>query len=306
MKTSFRLFRCALLLALSPALALASGDFLSKILPPLPPKDQNQVAGIIYVYDVDGQVEAVNPETGRISDLKKGDVLPGRGARIYSHDNATATLLFSNQTSVFVTKNTSLRVEKFDQEPFQPNNNLLIEPSNSQLIVYVQDGQIVVSTPQLLSGSRLMFESQHCAASILNNQSGGQKAFLITDDKATHFGMILGEARVNVRDKDGKLAFLGRLIKTNEEAFVRPTLGSEDDKKNGLAVNEGITSSVTSNLASSKAGRGDHKAVPLGQFYVVDASDGSEYIVNGKAEPLTQGAAVVANGTDVIPPIRAT
>ena len=76
MKTSFRLFRCALLLALSPALALASGDFLSKILPPLPPKDQNQVAGIIYVYDVDGQVEAVNPETGRISDLKKGDALP--------------------------------------------------------------------------------------------------------------------------------------------------------------------------------------------------------------------------------------
>ena len=161
MKTNLRLVRCALLLALSPALALASGDFFSKIFPPLPPKDQNQVSGIIFANDVSGEVEVVNGETGRITDMKKGDQFTARGTRIYTHDKADAVLLFSNETSVYMTANTQLRVEKFDQEPFEPNNNLLIEPSNSQLIVYYYVEEwpdLVISTPQLLSGTRIVFE----------------------------------------------------------------------------------------------------------------------------------------------------
>ncbi len=224
MKTNFRLLCCGFLLALGPIAALAAdGGFLEKLFPPLPKTDDNQVAGMIFVSSVTGNVEG---RAIRINNLKKGDKLPGLGTEIRTDANATATLVFSNGTSVFLQEKTDFRVEKFDQEPFTPNNNLLIEPSNSTLVVYVKAGQLVISTPQLLSGTRIVFESPHAACYIMNNQSGGEKAFLEVTPGQTHFAMINGLARVKVRGQDGTLASIGSTVKTAQQAFVRYTLGA--------------------------------------------------------------------------------
>ncbi len=270
----------------------------------MPKPGEGQVSGIFYVADVTGQVEGVDGETGRIADIKKGDHFVGRGSRIFAHDNASAVLLFSNQTTVSVLANTQLRVEKFDQEPFQPNNNLLIEPSNSTLVVYVEDGTVAINTAQLLTGTRMVFETEHCACTILNNQPGGQKAYLETDDKRTHFAMISGEARVNVRDKDGKLVFLGSLVPTNHDAVVRPSLGSSDDAKDGsnttsIAINNGVTNLKAPTAGPAGTASGNNHAVALGQFYVVGTAGTVEYDIAGKPAPLQAGASVVANGTAI-------
>src|SRR6185312_4696852 len=107
------------------------------IFPPLPKTGAGVVSGIFWVYDVHGTAECL--ADGRIWNLTKGERVLARGAVVLTKDNSRVTLLFSNQTSLSLEHNTSLKVEKFDQEPFQPNNDLLHEPSSSQMLVYVNE-----------------------------------------------------------------------------------------------------------------------------------------------------------------------
>ena len=102
-----------------------------------------------------------------------------------------------------------------------------------------------------------------------------------------------------MRDKNGELLILGTAITTNNEAFVRPTLGSDEDNKGNLAVQQGTSGGPKSIMHTEGAVTGNHPGVPLGQFYVVAASGTDEYKINGKAAPLQKGAFVEANGTTV-------
>ena len=273
MKTYLRLLWCAALLALFPVFAQAAGSFIDKIFPALPPTDDNQVAGMIYIPAVTGHVECA---ADRIFDLQKGDKVPGRGTIIRTDANSTATLLFSNGSTMILMAKSEIKVEKFDQEPFTPNNNLLIEPSNSQLFIYVRAGSLVVSTKQLLSGSRFVFDTPHAAVSILNNQSGGEKGSLDVTAGQTHFVMILGNARVKVRNADGTLGAIGTEVPAAHAATVLYAWsGSAHDKDNDsgarLAVVAGgdnplpdsaSVSAANSNAANAAAGASASATTP--------------------------------------------
>ena len=149
------------------------------------------VVGKIYVSSVRGTAECVTQasitdstgggligEEGRITTLRKGRVVVGNGSLISTGKKSSTTLVFSNQTAIFLDENTEIEVKRFDQEPFAPNNNLLIEPSNSATRIIVKIGRVVIDTPRLQSGTHMAFETRHSHIEILNVEQGGEKAFI--------------------------------------------------------------------------------------------------------------------------------
>jgi hypothetical protein len=315
MKTNLRILCCGALLSFLPALALAADatgaeGFLDKILPPLPQSNTTQVSGVFYVSAVTGTAEC---RADRIADLKKGDTIDARGANVRTKENSTATLVFSNHTSIFVQQNTELRVEKFDQEPFAPNNNLLIEPSNSQLIIFVRLGQIVISTPQLLAGTRIVFETPHAACYVVNQQSGGEKAFLEVSASQTHYAMVVGEGRVKIREKDGTLASIGTTVPKGQQAFVRYAWngkGDDEDKSHppGIDVTAGgadaaaaATTTAADSAAPTSASPIDRTpwgiAVPADEFYVATLSGTVRGQTKDRSFDLKVGDTLIARDT---------
>jgi FecR protein len=223
-KTLFNVFILSLFVGLVPRAAFGKENLFEKF----------------YVSSVKGRVECISED--RIFDLRKGDVVLARGSSLRSFAGGSATIVFSNETAFFVDEKSQFKINKFEQQPFLPNNNLVIEPSNSDTFVTVSAGRIVINTPQLLSGTSLVFETAHAHVLILNGQPGGEKAFIEVTDKQTHFALITGAASVQVRGSDGNFLSIGTRLKSNEQAYVRYTLTGQ------------ITMSETSEVALSPAG----------------------------------------------------
>jgi hypothetical protein len=202
------------------------------------------MVGKIYVSSLTGTVECVTQEhlldlkdggpvgsEGRIIQLKKGSVFVGNGSVISTGKNSSVTLVFSNKTAMYLDENTQLEIKRFEQEPFTPNNNLLIEPSNSATLAVVKIGRVVIDTPQLLSGTSLAFETRHSNIAVLNVETGGEKAFIEVTEKQTHVAMIAGEA--NVIPLGGHVV---TRLTGGQQAFVKYTLGSKIDQEPAAAA----------------------------------------------------------------------
>jgi hypothetical protein len=193
------------------------------------------IVGKFYVSSVRGAAECVTQanladangggligEEGRITVLRKGRVIVGNGAVISTGKGSSATLVFSNQTAMFLDENTEIEVRRFDQEPFAPNNNLLIEPSNSATRIILKIGRVVVDTPRLQSGTRMAFETRHANIDILNVEPAGEKVFIEVTEKQTHVAMIQGEADVTPLG-----AHVVTRLTTGKQAYVKYTIGSQ-------------------------------------------------------------------------------
>ena len=315
MKTNLRILCGGVLLCLLPAFAMAADAtgaeaLLDKILPPLPQSNTTQVSGVFYVAGVTGHVEC---RADRIADLKKGDTIDARGASVRTKENSTATLVFSNQTSLFIQKNTEFRIEKFDQEPFAPNNNLLIEPSNSQLVVFVRFGQVVISTPQLLAGTRIVFETPHAACYVVNQQSGGEKAFLEVSASQTHYATVVGEGRVKIREKDGTLASIGTTVPKGQQAFVRYAWngkGNDEDQSHPASIDVSAGGGDAAAAATASSGGAATPAsaapiertpwgiaVPADEFYVATLSGTAHCLTKDRSFDLKVGDTLIARDT---------
>ena len=120
-----------------------------------------------------GKAELVKAD-GTTATLKQGDAFPAEGSSVKTAPGAKVTLTFSNQTNLSLDEKTELQVDKFQQEPFAVANDLQLEPSTSQSHFTVSSGALDIDTPQLLSGTHMVFETQHASISILNVQSGGE------------------------------------------------------------------------------------------------------------------------------------
>jgi hypothetical protein len=180
-----------------------------------PPKT---LLGKFMVSSVNGSATCVSE--GRVFELKKGDTITARGSSVETDGKSNVILVFSNGTGVYVDGGTRFDVLKFDQEFFAPNNNLRVEPSNSNTLVRVKTGRVVVSTPRLLSGTTMVYETMHAAVGIR-----GDKLLLEADDKQTHVAMISGQSTVNPRNGDGQFVSIGKRLVTGQEAFIKYTAG---------------------------------------------------------------------------------
>lgn len=183
-----------------------------------PPKT---LLGKFLVSTVNGTATCVSE--GRIFELKKGDTVTARGSTVETVGKSNVILVFSNGTGVYVDSATRLEVVKFDQEYFAPNNNLRVEPSNSSTVVKMKTGRVVVSTPRLLSGTTMFYETPHVAVGIR-----GDKLLIEANERQTHVAMISGQATVNPRNSEGQFVSIGKRLVTGQEAFIKYTAGGPE------------------------------------------------------------------------------
>lgn len=220
MRAFHRVAWFGLLLALLP---LASRGALTR---------QNNILGKFFVSAINGTATCI--VDGRINEVKKGDSFMARGAVVETTAGSNLTIVFSNQTGVYVDEKTRFEVEKFDQEFFAPNNNLRVEPSNSSTIVKLMNGRLVISTPRLLSGTTMVYQTPHAAVGVR-----GEKLLIEANEKQTHVAMIAGIATVNPRDAEGNFVSIGKRLTTSQEAFVKYTLGGANPAIEEVAVAKG-------------------------------------------------------------------
>lgn len=187
---------------------------------------QNNILGKFVVTSVNGTATCVTD--GRILELKKGDTIVARGATVSTGPGANVIMVFSNGTGVYTDENTRLKIERFDQEFFAPNNNLRIEPSNSTTRAKLISGRVVLSTPQLLSGTSMIYQTPHASVGIRGN-----KLVIEAAEEFSNIALIDGNATVNHREEGGGFVAVGRRISGGEEALVKFTHpGAKDPGRN--------------------------------------------------------------------------
>jgi len=197
---------------------------------------QKNLPGKFFVSNVTGAVSCVSD--GRILELKKGDSLIARGVSLETAAGASATLVFSNGTGVYIAGKTRFAIAQFDQEFFVPNRNLRVEPSTSSTHVKLTAGRVVVSTPQLLAGSAMVYETPQAAIDI-----HGEKIVIEVDDRQTRVALVAGAASVHSRVADGTFAPIDRHLVAGQEIVVRNAPVAGLARKFAVAA---LTTSITS------------------------------------------------------------
>lgn len=180
--------------------------------------------GKFLVSGVKGDVTCIT--NGRVMEMKKGDTFLGRGTIVRTGAGSHVTIVFSNGTGVYTDEKTNFEIIKFDQEFFAPNNNLRVEPSNSSTLVKLNTGRVVLSTPRLVSGTTMVYETTHAAVGVR-----GEKILIEASEQQTHVAIISGLATVNVRDPDGNFVSIGKRLTTGKEAYVKRALGGSADEE---------------------------------------------------------------------------
>lgn len=209
---------------------------------------QNNILGKFYVSSIKGAVTCVSDS--RIFELKKGDTVPARGAILETAAGANVTIVFSNGTGVYTDEKTRFEIKRFEQEFFAPNNNLRVEPSNSLTLVKLTVGRVVLSTPQLLSGTIMLYETPHSSVNIR-----GDKVLIEVNDKQTltHIALISGNVSVVPRGADGNFLSIGKRLATGQEAFVKYTLNDKDALTNAVETDEVSQKPSIQSIAEAQA-----------------------------------------------------
>ncbi len=190
---------------------------------------QNNILGKFFVTSIKGTVTCVSDS--RIYEMKKGDTFLARGAIIDTAAGANVTLVFSNGTGIYTDEKTHFEIRRFEQEFFAPNNNLRVEPSNSLTMVYLDYGRLVLNTPQLLSGTIMLYETPHAMVNIR-----GEKILIEVNDKQTvsHIALVSGNVSVVPRGSDGEFLSIGKRLITGQEAFVKYALNSDGSSQGAI------------------------------------------------------------------------
>jgi hypothetical protein len=231
-------------------LGLFLGGFPLLVTAKLGGDNNKNIVGKFFVSNVKGTVTCVIDS--RIMELKKGDTFPARGAIIDTAAHANATLVFSNGTGVYTDEKTHFEIKRFEQEFFAPNNNLRVEPSNSLTMVRLDFGRVVLSTPQLLSGTIMLYETPHALVNVR-----GDKVLIEVNDKQTlsHIALVAGNVSVVPRGADGEFLSIGKRLTTGQEAFVKYALHSDGHSRADVADHaSAVKKPAIQSVAEAQAG----------------------------------------------------
>lgn len=130
--------------------------------------------GSVIVIQTKGVVEAYSPQGRKLTaPVVRGSVLPV-GYSIKTRLFAESTLLLSNGTTATLQENSKLRLDKFEQSPFDAKAGsfaqLQAEPSTSQVSIDMEIGSLVVQTKKLNKASSLTISTPVGTAVIRGTQ----------------------------------------------------------------------------------------------------------------------------------------
>ena len=130
--------------------------------------------GSVIVIQTKGVVEAYSPQGRKLTaPVVRGSVLPV-GYSIKTGLFAESTLLLSNGTTAILQENSKLRLDKFEQAPFDAKagsfSQIQAEPSTSQVSIDMEIGSLVVQTKKLNKASSFSISTPVGTAGIRGTQ----------------------------------------------------------------------------------------------------------------------------------------
>jgi len=130
--------------------------------------------GSVIVIQTKGVVDAYSPQGRKLTaPVVRGSVLPV-GYSIKTRLFAESTLLFSNGTTATLQENSKLRLDKFEQSPFDAKagsfSQIQAEPSTSQVSIDMEIGSLVVQTKKLNKASSFSISTPVGTAGIRGTQ----------------------------------------------------------------------------------------------------------------------------------------
>lgn len=173
-----------------------------------------------YVAEAGGEVLIDTGE--KVQDLTKRGVYTMQGAVIETKpakpgqdaSKFSSTIVFSNGTGAYIDADTRMEVRRFVQEPFTPDRtDMDVEPSISQMRVYLSRGSVGLCTSKLVAGSTMVYETRHGSVTVR-----GRKVVIEAAANYTKISMIEGDSTVRAGAKD----MGGHTLKSGEQAIIRP------------------------------------------------------------------------------------
>lgn len=173
-------------------------------------------ASKLYMAEAVGESTVQNGD--KIYTARQATAFDAPGTVIETKAGAHNAIVYSNGTGMFVDENTRVEIDRFVQEPFQPerNTNLgaIIEPSVSQSSVHVAQGAVGVCTSQLISGSSMTYSTPHGSVNIR-----GGRVSIETNGDATHIDLLEGDITVRGGGRDVG----GQILRPGERATITPS-----------------------------------------------------------------------------------
>ncbi len=171
----------------------------------------------IYLAETQGESQIVTGE--KIYEGKQATAFDAPGTTIETKAGSHNAFVYSNGTGMYVDENTRVEVNRFVQEPFQPDRNSTeFEPSISQSEVFVARGFVGVCTSQMVSGSSMNYSTPHAGVNIR-----GKKVAIQSTPQETTIYMLEGESTVRSGNRD----LGGQIIRPGEQAVIRPGLSGQ-------------------------------------------------------------------------------
>ncbi|MFI5335848.1 MAG: hypothetical protein ACHQ5A_03640 [Opitutales bacterium] len=171
----------------------------------------------LYLAETQGEGQIITE--GKAMDPKQATAFDAPGTIIETKDDAHQAFVYSNGTGMYVDSNTRVVIDRFVQEPFNPDrSNSDMEPSVSQSDVFVARGSIGICTGQLVSGSTMNYSTAQATVNIR-----GGKLSMTADSNSTTVYLLDGDATVRTGGNDQG----GTLLHPGEQAVIRPGLAGQ-------------------------------------------------------------------------------
>ncbi len=168
----------------------------------------------IYLAEAQGESQIVTGE--KIYAGKQATAFDAPGTTIETMSGSHNAFVYSNGTGMYVDEETRVEINRFVQEPFQPDRNTTaVEPSISQSEVFVARGFVGVCTGQMASGSSMNYSTPHAGVNIR-----GRKVAIQATPRETTIYLLEGDATVRGGSRDVG----GQIIRPGEQAVIRPGL----------------------------------------------------------------------------------
>lgn len=168
----------------------------------------------VYLAEAKGESQVVTGD--KVYAAKQATAFDAPGTIIETTGDSHNAFVYSNGSAMYVDENTRVEIDRFVQEPFQPDRNTTeIEPSISQSDIFVAHGFVGICTSQLVSGSTMTYSTPHAAINIR-----GKKVGIRSEPDETTIYLIEGDITVRSGGRD----LGGQLLRPGEQAVIRPGL----------------------------------------------------------------------------------
>jgi hypothetical protein len=169
----------------------------------------------VYLAEAVGDTQIQNGD--KIYTARQATAFDAPGTVIETKAGAHNAVVYSNGTGMYVDQNTRVEIDRFVQEPFQPERgsqrlDTPLEPSISQSNVHVAAGAVGICTAQLVSGSSMNYSTPHGNVNIR-----GGKVSIETNDNETYIDLMEGD--ITVRGSGGRDVG-GQILRPGERATI--------------------------------------------------------------------------------------